>query len=166
MEITISRPQRTTEKRTDTLPRKRIRSSCRSSAIFSGLADEFFAAFGAADADLALFAGHANHLFALGAAEIAVFPILYPRPYLPEPAVLLLPRIDVAGKGAEQVKAQQSQYQQVQQRRYDHHIDLAAAQEKRQDRMEQADDHSSDQQPDIQFVGAVASVHKTAERFT
>ena len=65
-----------------------------------GFADEFFAATGAADIDLSLVAGDADPLFAVGATEVSVVPILQPCPEIEPLLVLCLSAVDVTGEHA------------------------------------------------------------------
>ena len=75
---------------------------------FLCLLHEFFFAFGAGDADLALSPGNSHLLAAAGAVKIAVLPGGQPLFPQQKPVVFLVPLIGVPGEGAEQTVAQKT----------------------------------------------------------
>ena len=68
--------------------------------VISGFLDELFLAPGAGNGDFALATGDAHHLAALGAVEIAVFPVLQAVEKLQEFPVFLIALVGVPGHGA------------------------------------------------------------------
>ena len=71
-------------------------------SLTSGLLDKLFPALGAGNGDLALTPGHADGLAALGAAVIAVVPILDSVDEQQKTAVLIVALVRFPGEAAEE----------------------------------------------------------------
>ena len=127
----------------------------------SGFPNEFLAALGTFDADLAAVFGNADHLPAVGTAVIAVLPVGDPGLALQEAAIFQGPGLQIPRKGPEEVPDQQAVGKQLQYER----DQGANSAEPGQDHSHDAQDHGADQQKAIQLIQPVTPVHEAPQTF-
>ena len=139
---------------------RRRASQAYASTVCLRFTNEFTAAFGAADIELSLAAGNTHPLLAAGTAKIAVLPIPQAGKEIHKAAVFLPTLIDISGETAENIKAQRQQHQHVQDRGNDTCVEGIFPQEQAQNHIDDAQNHCPHQKGHIEFVRAVAALHK------
>ena len=118
------------------------------------LTNESFPAAGTADGNFTLTSGHPNHLTALGAVEVTVFPVLQPIKKLQELPVLLIPLIGISGEGAGNCPDHQTVGNRSQKKIHHRYPD---------ERSDQGNHHAGDQNRHIESVRTVTAGPKLAE---
>ena len=114
-----------------------------------GVLGEFFAAFRAADVDLAAIAGDAHGLPAMRAAEIAVVTVGHAKTEVFPALIFTLTAVNIARKHPKNGEAEQAVHQQREKRPENEGIDPTAAQENRQNARKQTCCYCRNQQRDI-----------------